>query len=149
MRKLAAVLVAVGVSAAFWPGGATPESPEIRVYKSPTCGCCAKWVDHLREAGFDVVAEDVSDMWEVKRREGVPADLTSCHTAIVDGHVVEGHVPASVIRAFLEAGGEAKGIAVPGMPVGSPGMEGPNPEPYDVIAFDGAGNRTVFQTIKP
>ncbi len=147
MKKLSAVLVALGMSAALWPAERTPGSPEMRVYKSPTCGCCAKWVEHMRAAGFDVVVEDVSDMREVKRREGVPADLASCHTAVVEGYVVEGHVPARVVRAFLEAEGSAKGIAVPGMPIGSPGMEGPNPQPYDVVAFDEAGARTVFERI--
>ena len=149
IKKLSAALVAVGVSAAFWPHGTRPESPEVHVYKSASCGCCAKWVEHLREAGFEVVAHDVADLRQVKRREGVPADLASCHTAVVEGYVVEGHVPARVVRAFLESGSEAAGIAVPGMPVGSPGMEGPRPQSYDVVAFDRAGSRTVFERIDP
>lgn len=149
IKKLSAVLVAVGVSAGFWPHGTVPESPEVRVYKSASCGCCSKWVDHLRQAGFRVVTEDVADMRAVKRREGVPTDLASCHTAVVDGYVVEGHVPARVVRAFLESGSAADGIAVPGMPVGSPGMEGPNPQSYDVVAYGEAGDRTVFERIEP
>ena len=102
----------------------------------------------MRGAGFRVVAEDVSDMREVKRREGVPLDLASCHTAVVEGYVVEGHVPGHVVRSFLEAAPAVAGLAVPGMPVGSPGMEGPNPQSYDVVAFDGDGNRTVFERVE-
>lgn len=149
IKKLSAVLVAVGVSAGVWPRGTTQESPEILVYKSASCECCAKWVERLRLAGLQVAARDVADMREVKRREGVPPDLASCHTALVEGYVVEGHVPARIVRRFLESGSTAKGIAVPGMPVGSPGMEGPNPKPYDVVAFDEAGNRTVFERVEP
>lgn len=148
IKRLAALLVALGTAAALWPEAGPPGSPEIRVYKSPTCGCCSKWVEHMREAGFRVVAEDVADMREVKRREGVPLDLASCHTAVVEGYVVEGHVPGRVVRSLLEAAPAVAGLAVPGMPVGSPGMEGPNPQPYDVVAFDGDGNRTVFERVE-
>ena len=85
----------------------------------------------------------------VKSREGVPTDLSSCHTALVDGYVVEGHVPASVVQAFLEEPGDARGLAVPGMPIGSPGMEGRYAEAYDVFSFDADGGRTVFRRIEP
>lgn len=148
IKRLAAVLVALGSAAALWSDAGSLGDPEIRVYKSPTCGCCAKWIEHMRGAGFRVVAEDVSDMREVKRREGVPLDLASCHTAVVEGYVVEGHVPGHVVRSFLEAAPAVAGLAVPGMPVGSPGMEGPNPQSYDVVAFDGDGNRTVFERVE-
>lgn len=122
---------------------------EVVVYKSPTCGCCSKWMDHLTAAGFSVTAHDVADMVAVKRREGVPMDLSSCHTALIGDYVFEGHIPVRVIRDFLEEGPELAGLAVPGMPIGSPGMEGPNPRPYDVVAFDRAGNRGVFERIQP
>ena len=124
-------------------------SPEIHVYKSPTCGCCAKWVTHMKAAGFNVTVEDVIDMAGVKQRTGVPLDLSTCHTAVVGAYVIEGHVPARVVKRFLEEAPEVAGITVPGMPMGSPGMEGPNPQPYDVIAFDGKGNRTVFEQVDP
>ena len=122
---------------------------EVVVYKSPTCGCCVKWVDHLREAGFSVRSEDLLDLVAVKRREGVPMDLGSCHTALVGGYVFEGHIPAGVIRDFLDEAPDVAGLAVPGMPIGSPGMEGPSPTPYDVIAFDAQGNRGVYARIEP
>lgn len=133
-----------GAEAAI-PGAETT----IHVYKSPTCGCCAKWVTHMEAAGFEVTVEDETDMAGVKRRTGVPFDLSSCHTAVAGDRVIEGHVPARVVRRFLEDGPKVAGISVPGMPVGSPGMEGPNPQPYDVIAFDGKGNRTVFERVDP
>ena len=103
----------------------------------------------MEAAGFAVTVEDETDMAGVKRRTGVPFDLSSCHTAVAGDRVIEGHVPARVVRRFLEEGPKVAGISVPGMPVGSPGMEGPNPQPYDVIAFDGKGNRTVFERVDP
>ncbi len=125
-------------------GSDAQELPEITVYKSPTCGCCAKWVTHLEENGFDVKPIDLANVNEMKIRYGVPGDLTSCHTALVDGYVVEGHVPADVIKQLIEERPEAAGLAVPGMPIGSPGMEGPNPEEYDVLAFQKDGKRSVY-----
>ena len=126
-----------------------PSETAIHVYKSPTCGCCAKWVTHMEAAGFKVTVEDETDMAGVKRRTGVPFELSSCHTAVAGEYVIEGHVPARVVRRFLEEGPKVAGISVPGMPIGSPGMEGPNPKPYDVIAFDGKGDRTVFERVDP
>ena len=123
--------------------------PELMVYRSPTCGCCGKWVDHMREAGFEVSVEETMEMSGVKTRTGVPLELSSCHTTVVGDYVIEGHVPADVVKRFLEEAPEVKGIAVPGMPTGSPGMEGPNPRPYAVIAFDGKGNRTVYEEVDP
>lgn len=125
--------------------------PELLVYKTPTCGCCAIWVDHMKEAGFKVSVEDVkpADLRGVKIRTGVPLELSTCHTTVVGDYVIEGHVPASVVKRLLEEAPDVKGIAVPGMPTGSPGMEGPNPRPYEVIAFDGKGNRTVYEKVDP
>ncbi len=119
---------------------------EITVYRSPTCGCCLAWVDHLRANGFSVNVEEMRDLTPIKQKLGVPGDLEACHTATIGGYVVEGHVPASDIRHLLASKPKAKGIAVPGMPVGSPGMErGDEKEPYDVILFGDAGE-TVFAT---
>lgn len=117
---------------------------ELVVYRSPTCGCCTAWVEHMREAGFRVRVEDRTDLGPVKAEMGVPHDLASCHTARVGGYVVEGHVPASDVKRLLEEQPDVRGLAVPGMPVGSPGMEGPRPERYEVVAFDGEGGREVF-----
>lgn len=111
---------------------------EITVYKTPSCGCCTKWVDHLAENGFEVTVQSLDDLSPVKSRLGVPQELQSCHTAEIDGYVIEGHVPAGDIERLLEERPDATGIAVPGMPVGSPGMEyGARKDPYDVILFGG------------
>ena len=104
------------------------------------------WVAHLEEHGFTVKATDVPNINRVKEIAGVPERVTSCHTAIVDGYVIEGHVPAEDVKRLLADRPAITGIAVPGMPVGSPGMEGPNPQPYDVIAFDEDGALTRFSS---
>ena len=117
----------------------------IEVYKSPTCGCCSLWVEHLRENGFAVDARDVADLDPVKRMAGVPGHLVACHTAMVDGYVIEGHTPASAIEKLLAERPAIRGLAVPGMPAGSPGMPSPAPERYDVIAF-GEGEDRVFMS---
>jgi hypothetical protein len=113
--------------------------------KSPSCGCCNDWVAHLRRAGFRVRITDVADVTPTARRLGVPDDLRSCHTASVGGYAIEGHVPAADIRRLLAQRPAAAGLAVPGMPMGSPGMEhGAMRQPYQVILFTRAGRRTVF-----
>ena len=122
-------------------------TPTIKVYKSPTCGCCALWVDHMREAGFKLEVEDTDDMIAVKREAGLPLRLQSCHTALVNGYVFEGHIPAEVIARFLAESPPASGLAVPGMPVGSPGMEfGDRVDPYDVLQFDADGGTSVYES---
>ncbi len=118
--------------------------PVITVYKSPSCGCCTLWVDHVKEAGFEVVVNDIHDLSEIKAGAGVPARLQSCHTAIVDGYALEGHVPADLIQRMLAERPAVAGLAVPGMPMGSPGMEGPRKDPYDVVTFDAKGETTVY-----
>jgi len=129
---------------------AAPDAlPTVLVYKTEACGCCNGWIAHLEAAGFTVDARNVTDLTSIKRDAGVPTADASCHTALVDGYVVEGHVPADQIRRLLAERPAVTGIAVPGMPVGSPGMEGANPKPYDVLTFDRAGNRTVFATVDP
>ena len=120
------------------------QAADIVVYKSPTCGCCSKWVDHLEKNGFSVEVHDQRDMGIIKDRFGVPRNLQSCHTAQVGGYFVEGHVPADVIRRMLEEKPAIQGLAVPGMPMGSPGMEGPRKDPYDVLAYDEAGKPSVY-----
>jgi hypothetical protein len=122
---------------------------EITVFKSPTCGCCSKWVDHLRKhaegTAFTVIAKDTSDMTGVKTTAGVPEKVHSCHTAFVGGYVVEGHVPAEDILRMLKEKPRVAGIAAPGMPVGSPGMEvGSRQDAYDVVAFKRDGSTSLF-----
>lgn len=114
------------------------------VFKDANCGCCAKWVDHIRAAGFKTISNDVPDLNAVKTRYGVPRSLHSCHTAEIGGYIVEGHVPADLIRKMLSEKPDIAGIAVPGMPVGSPGMEWTYTEPYDVIAFTKSGATSVY-----
>ena len=129
------------------PLSAEPK-PEVQVYKSPTCGCCEKWVEHLRAEGFTVRTSDVADVTPIKLENGVEPELSACHTAFVGGYVVEGHVPASDIRRLLAERPAVAGLAVPGMPVGSPGMEGPRPVPYEVMSFGAQGVR-VFSKHTP
>ena len=123
---------------------APPGPPELTVYKDPGCGCCKLWVDHMKAAGFSVTAHDVSDMNAVKRDMGVPASLASCHTGRVAGYIVEGHVPGDLVQKMLAEKPTFAGLAVPGMPMGSPGMEGPRKDAYDVIAFEKTGKTTVY-----
>lgn len=120
--------------------------PVVTVYKSPTCGCCAEWVEHMRAAGFQVeVVDDNDRLYEAKRRHAIGPGHTSCHTAEVGAYFVEGHVPAEDVRRLLaEAPEDVKGLAVPGMPVGSPGMEGTPEEAYDVVAIERSGETSVY-----
>jgi hypothetical protein len=119
----------------------------LTVYKSPTCGCCSRWVTHAQAvlAGWEITTHDVDDLSEVKARLGVPSSLESCHTAISGPYVFEGHVPADLIKRFMTERPTALGLAVPGMPAGSPGMEmGARKDPYDVLLFDKAGKTRVY-----
>ena len=118
----------------------------VEVYKSPTCRCCSKWIDHMRQHGFAVTSTDLPDVSVIKKQHNVPGDLTSCHTALVRGYVVEGHVPARDVRRLLEQHPAVAGIAVPGMPTGSPGMEvdGSPADAYDVVSFNTRGKVGVF-----
>lgn len=120
--------------------------PVVEVYKDPNCGCCLKWVEHLRQAGFTVRATDTNDLGAVKDAHGVPAQVESCHTALVAGYVVEGHVPADDIVRLLRERPAIAGIGVAGMPIGSPGMEvpGTKAQQYEVAAFDKDGRTHVF-----
>jgi hypothetical protein len=117
----------------------------MKVYKTPTCGCCGKWVEHVKAAGFAPEVQDLPTLTAVKQSTGVPASLQSCHTAVVDGYVIEGHVPSDVIQQLLKEKPKVAGIAVPGMPIGSPGMEqGSRKDPYDVVAFTAGGATSVY-----
>lgn len=144
---------APAASAPAQPAGDAParlaanaDAPLVTVYKTPTCGCCNKWVDHLRESGFRVETHDMDDVEPVKVANGLPAGMGSCHTGLVNGYVVEGHVPADVIRRLLREKPQIAGVAVPGMPAGSPGMEGMGKEPYDVMAFTKDGQTRVYES---
>jgi len=119
-------------------GPVSAQSAEMTVYKSPYCGCCGKWVEHMQSAGHLVKIVNTEDMDSVKHIMGVPEPLHSCHTAMVDGYLIEGHVPAADIDRLLRERPKAKGLAVPGMPSGSPGMEMPGTpaDNYDVILFN-------------
>lgn len=122
--------------------------PRLTVTKDPSCACCAGWVDHLRASGLTADVVESAEVDRLKARLGVPQDLASCHTAEVGGYVIEGHVPAGAIKRLLAERPRAKGLAVPGMPVGSPGMEveGSTPETYDVVLF--GSERRVFARYK-
>jgi len=111
---------------------------DMTVYKDPNCGCCGKWVKHMEAAGHTVITVNAKDMDNTKAALGVPNHLRSCHTAKVDGYVLEGHVPAADVKRLLSERPEARGLVVPGMPTGSPGMEMPgvSPDSYEVILFD-------------
>lgn len=125
------------------------ELPTALVYKTPTCGCCNLWVDHLREAGFEVDARNLNDLIPVKIDAGVPPRMSSCHTALIDGYVVEGHIPAEHVKRMLDERPDIVGIAVPGMPIGSPGMEGIGARPYQVLSWDREGNVEVYAEVDP
>lgn len=130
---------------AWWPA---PEAAaaDVVVYKNAQCGCCAKWVEHLNHNGFHVATRNVASVDTVKSAHDVPAQLASCHTAVVDGYVVEGHVPADAIQRLLKERPRIKGIAVPGMPAGSPGMGGPRAQRYDIVSFDAQGQTAVYES---
>jgi hypothetical protein len=118
---------------------------QVVMYKNPNCQCCTKWATHMEEAGFTVSIQPTQQMSAVKTNYKVPYDMGSCHTAVVNGYVVEGHVPAKEVKKLLEERPDAIGLAVPGMPVGSPGMEqGNRTEPYDVLLFGENGTKSTF-----
>jgi hypothetical protein len=145
---------AKGAAPASQPGqaGTTAAAPgagtRMVVYKTPTCGCCRAWADSMRAAGFALEVHDMPNVQPVKQEHGLPGHLASCHTAIVGGYVVEGHAPADVIRRLLRERPQVAGIAVPGMPVGSVGMEAPDgrKDPYDIIAFTKDGQVSVYES---
>lgn len=150
---VAVALGAVGSAAeppaafsASFPGAGGSQGVEMVVYKTPTCGCCGLWTAHVEEHGFSLTVHELADLNAVKERHSVPAELVSCHTAIVDGYVIEGHVPAPEILRLLQERPDIIGIATPGMPVGSPGMGGSSGagDEYSVVTFDSEGRTTVY-----
>ena len=161
VMTLAASMAMAGCSVAT-PGDAAPsaassaptaaaESPLLTVHKSPTCGCCALWVDHVKASGFRAEIQLADNIEPVKRRVGVPAGYGSCHTAEVEGYFIEGHVPASDIQRLLKERPDALGLTVPGMPMGSPGMEVPSGEvrPYTVFLVHKDGTVSPFSEHGP
>ena len=131
------------------PASAAPV--DFEVWKMRACGCCAAWAKHFEAAGFRTIVHEVDDVGEIRAAAGVPADLGGCHTAKVAGYVVEGHVPVAAVQRLLAERPAILGLAVPGMPLGSPGMEieGEPAEPFNVIAFAADGSRTVYITVRP
>jgi hypothetical protein len=123
---------------------AAPAAVEGKVWLTPTCGCCGKWVAHMEAASFKMTREVTTDMNAVAAHKRVPEELRSCHTAVVGPYVIEGHVPADVVRKLLKEQPKIVGIAAPGMPAGSPGMEGPNARPYSIVAFKADGTTYEF-----
>jgi hypothetical protein len=140
---IAALAVVTGATVAERPG--QTKSQEMTVYKSPTCGCCGKWIEHVKAAGFQVKVVELDDLTEIKQASAIPMRLRTCHTAQVGQYVIEGHVPADVIKKFLAEKPAAVGIAVAGMPAGSPGMEVEGrKDAYDVMLFDKNGKISVY-----
>ncbi|CAN7330530.1 DUF411 domain-containing protein [Variovorax sp. LjRoot290] len=142
--KRRSFLFTIGATPFLQPGQSLAAAP-IQVYKNPECGCCSAWVDHLKAAGFSVRVTETPDMSSIRRRFGMPERLAGCHTATLEGYVLEGHVPAADIKRLMATKPQAVGLAVPGMPVGSPGMEyGNRREPYKVLLIDRRGRDSVF-----
>jgi hypothetical protein len=144
MNRRTFLLTAVTLPLAATLATAAHASARALVHTDPSCSCCGSWVTHMRQAGFAVEVRQTADIAFEKARLGVPEDLFSCHTAEIDGYVVEGHVPADAVRRLLAERPQAIGLSVPGMPIGSPGMEvaGMEPDVFDVILFGPAGSRT-------
>lgn len=139
--KSAAALAALSALPAF----AAPAGPEVQVFKSPTCGCCGSWVEHMRAAGFAVKVTEVDDTTAARKRLGLPERYGSCHTATVGGYVLEGHVPAADVKRLLASKPKAIGLAVPGMPPSAPGMDvAGRKDPYQVLLVDASGQSRVF-----
>jgi hypothetical protein len=126
---------------------ASAAAPVVEVYKSATCGCCEGWVKHLQDNGFTVRAQNVADPGVYREKFGIPENLGSCHSALVQGYALEGHVPATDITRLLAEKPKAKGLAVPAMPMGSPGMEGPRSDPYDVLLVQANGRHSVYRHV--
>jgi hypothetical protein len=144
-------LLGAGLAAALprWSQAATPQGTPVELWKDPSCGCCHDWVTHMEAAGFRFKVHDVGNTG-ARARLGLPQKLGSCHTALVGGYVIEGHVPAADVRRLLQQKPNALGLAVPGMPVGSPGMDGPvygnRRDPYDVLLVARDGSTRVFSS---
>lgn len=147
MKLLAACLIAIAALIALptLPSAQAANPLEITVYRDPSCHCCERWLDHLTTQGFHPKSIVTPDVAALKQQYGVPNDLTSCHTALIQGYVIEGHVPAADIKRLLAEQSPLAGLTVPGMPIGTPGMEsGTEHEPFTVVAFDRHGHPESF-----
>jgi hypothetical protein len=143
MRTFLALIFAA--AAALVVGCTQEPLTKVVVYKDPACGCCSQWVAHMNDNGFAATAQDVSDTVSYKRQYGVTPDLYSCHTALVEGYVIEGHVPAAEVKRLLSERPDLRGLSVPGMPAGSPGMEqGGRKDRFDVVAINRDGTTSVY-----
>lgn len=136
-------LVLVAAAGFIWGAAGTAGAADVVVYQNPACNCCHAWVEHLESNGF-AVTQEMEGLQDVNRDNGIGEELAACHTARVDGYLVVGHVPADVIQRMLQERPDVAGIAVPGMPMGSPGMEGPTRERYNVLTFDAEGNTEIY-----
>ena len=146
-KKITAIVLTIFISSLVSFAFLQKASAEVEmtVYKSPTCGCCSKWITHMEENGFKVKAVDVIEMNVVKQKYGITQNLASCHTAVIDGYFIEGHVPASDVKRLLSEKTDSKGLTVPGMPIGSPGMEmGDRVDAYQVLSVNDDGSTDVF-----
>ncbi|PPD34257.1 MAG: CopG family transcriptional regulator [Methylomonas sp.] len=146
LKLLLSALLLAGCTSIQAENAAT--DTEMTVYRSPTCSCCGKWIEHVKSNHFAVKDIVSSDMDAIKEKYGIPDKLASCHTAIVDGYVIEGHVPAADIQKLLTSKPNVVGLSAPGMPMGSPGMEMGGSQDYDVVSFDKDGKVQVFSAHK-
>jgi hypothetical protein len=136
------------ILASVWdrPGESYSGNKKIAVYRSPSCSCCGLWVEHLKKHGFQITEIKTDDIESIKQKHNLPSNLASCHTAIIDGYVMEGHIPAADIKRFLQQKPKFVGLTVPGMPLGTPGMEaGDRKQPFAILAFNGGGEVEVFK----
>ncbi|TCV90301.1 DUF411 domain-containing protein [Sulfurirhabdus autotrophica] len=145
LKTVNKLLVSVLLVAAVLLPSAAFAGETISVFKSPTCGCCEKWVEHLKQNGFAVDVHNVQDTSVYREKLGMPMKYGSCHTASINGYTIEGHVPAREIKRLLKEKPKATGLAVPAMVAGSPGMEGPRSDPYQVLLVKTDGNASVYQ----
>lgn len=150
-----AAFLALGVSGGLQAQKPAPKSVQKpaavvgKVFLTPTCGCCSKWVDHMKAAGFDMEREVTTELEKVAPRQKVPANLRSCHTAVIGKYLIEGHVPADVVQKLLKETPAVVGLSAPNMPIGSPGMEGPNAVPYPIVAFKADGSVYEYARAEP
>ena len=150
MRQIAAIafIAWLGTGNPHGQSTPTPVLPDVKVEKQPGCGCCELWARHMRTAGFKVTVTEAADVDAMKRKNGIPDNLRSCHTSVVGNYRVEGHVPVDVVKKMLAEKPAVAGIAVAGMPIGSPGMEaGSRVEPYNVVSFDAQGRQRIYASI--
>jgi hypothetical protein len=150
-RVLLKTLTSIAVAAGVAPWSIAQTRPQVEVWKDPSCGCCKDWVDHLQAKGFQVKVHDIGNA-AVRKQLGIPDKLGSCHTALVGGYAIEGHVPAADIHRLLKEKPLAIGLTVPGMPVGTPGMDAPiyqgRQDPYDVLLVLKGGNTRIYQSYR-